>query len=126
MNEIRSQSEAMGEKVEAQSVESLNKVSSPALPELEQKAVCQALGFETDSESNKFKGQVDTILKWAKTKTDDHSPEGLKWAIRNLELRLGTPPFGEHRARFLSRYAYLQMESESLRKQMDTLEGKHG
>lgn len=128
MSEIRKISES-GEVVDSKPQEvgeSHKSVSAPVVPELQQKAVSQALGLESDIEVSKYRDNLETVLEWAKTKTKDHSPEGLKWAIRNLELRLGTPPFGENRVRFLARYAYLQMESGKITKEMEQLEGKHG
>lgn len=62
---------------------------------------------------------VDTLLKWAKTQTDDHSTQSLKWAIRNLEAKTGTPPLGEKNVNFLSRYAYLALEGMKIDKELD-------
>lgn len=44
------------------------------------------------SEAGKYKKELDGLIEYAKLKTDDHSPEGLKWAIRSLGTKLGTPP----------------------------------
>lgn len=128
MNEIRTVNES-GEVVQdtpKEVSETQKNISAPVVPELQERAVSQALGLESDTEISKYKGNLGTILEWAKTKTKDHSPEGLKWVIRNMELRLGTPPFGENRVRYLARYAYLQMESNKLTKELEQLEGKHG
>lgn len=82
--------------------------------------VINMLGLKDGEESE----SVDTLLKWAKANTDDHSPEGLKWAIRNLEAKTGTPPLGEKVVTFLSRYAYLNLESLRINKELENYKPK--
>jgi len=63
------------------------------------------------SEIGQYHDKLDTLINYAKTQTDDHSPEGLKWAIRSLENKVGTPPLGEKMVNYLSTYAYIKLES---------------
>lgn len=75
-----------------------------------------ALLFDfTPNETNLNKRELDTLIEYAKTDTDDHSTEGIKWAIRNLEMRLGTPPISEKRINYLYRYAYLFLEERKIK-----------
>ena len=87
-------------------------IEGPVSEEMTQRAVEQVLGIEDNT--SKFKNEVRTLIKYAESQTDDHSPESIKWAIRELELKIGTPPFGEHRVRYLARYAYLNMEGKKI------------
>ena len=103
-------------------IESENNVSSPVLPELEIKAVADVLGLEKESERNQYSDKLDTLLEWAKSQTKDHSTENLKWIIRSLELKLGTPPLSEKRINFPSRYAYLLMEKGKITSEMKRFE----
>ena len=48
-----------------------------------------------DSEKSQYRSKLDALIEYAKMKTDDHSPEGIKWALRSLGTKLGTPPLGE-------------------------------
>lgn len=66
------------------------------------------------SEVSKYKRKLNTLIEYAKTKTDDHSPQGLKWAIRSLGTKLGTPPLGEKLLPYLTRYAHLSLESNRI------------
>jgi len=70
------------------------------------------------SEMSRYKTKINTLIAYAKLKTDDHSPQGLKWAIRNLETKLGTPALGEKLINYLTRYAYLYLESKNLEKEL--------
>lgn len=101
-------------KSETQVIEPVSKLSAPALPELQEKAIHQVMGFEKESETHLYKHDIQILLDYAKSQTKDHSPENLKWIIRSLELKLGTPPLAEKRIKWLARYAYLSMESKKI------------
>jgi hypothetical protein len=66
------------------------------------------------NELARYDSKINTLIDYAKMKTDDHSPEGLKWALRTLGLKLGTPPMGEKVIDYLTRYAYLDLESRKI------------
>lgn len=74
------------------------------------------------SEVSRFKGKINTLLDYAKSKTEDHSVEGLKWAIRDLSFRIGTPPLGEKMINHLTRYAMLRTNREKLDKEIAKIE----
>lgn len=69
------------------------------------------------NEVREYKNKLDTLIAYAKTKTDDHSPEGLRWAIRQLGIKLGTPPLTERLIEYLHRFAYLSLEGKKIEDQ---------
>lgn len=71
------------------------------------------------SEASRYKKQLDGLIEYAKSKTDDHSPAGIKWAIRSLGTKLGTPPLGEKLVPYLYRYAYLYKEGRRIESEKD-------
>lgn len=73
---------------------------------------------EISHESDKIKLLID----YAKTQTDDHSTESLKWAIRSLQGKVGTPPLGQSWIPYLSQYAYLKLESNRVQKEVERYE----
>lgn len=81
--------------------------------ELDRIAVAQVLDLDF-KEIDKFKEKIQTLVDWAKTKGEVKSPMDLKWIIKNLEARVGSPNFGETRIAKLSRYAYLDMEGKRI------------
>lgn len=82
--------------------------------EMYQQAIGQVLGLENNSDISKYSPQLKTLVSYAKTQTDDLSPESIKWVIRSLELKLGTPPLAEDRVKFVTRYAYLLNEEKRI------------
>lgn len=68
------------------------------------------------SESAKYQGKLQLLTDYAKSVTDNHSPENLKWAIRNLGIKVGTPPLGEKLVVYLAKYAYLHLEGLEIEK----------
>jgi hypothetical protein len=82
--------------------------------DLYQREIGRVLGVENESEFNKYQINLKTLVDFAKTQTTDHSPESLKWVIRSLETKLGTPPFAEDRIKFITRYAYLLSEEKKI------------
>lgn len=111
-------------KSEQNPIESEKNVSAPAIPELELKAMGQVLGVENDSEIGRNEDRLKTLLDYAKSQTDDHSLENLKWIVRSLELKIGTPPFGEDRLAYVARYAYLLSEESNINKEKAKFERK--
>ena len=71
------------------------------------------------SEVSKYRSKLNTLIEYAKLKTEDHSASGLKWAIRSLGTKLGTPPLGEKLLPYLTKYAHLYLESRNLDKEME-------
>lgn len=89
--------------------------------ELEYNAVGQMFDLKP-SEIGLFRDKIGTLLAFARTQTDDHTIEGLKWAIRSLQNKVGTPPLGEKMINYLNKYAYLKMESNKLQKDIEKYE----
>jgi len=71
------------------------------------------------SEVGQYKTKLNTLIEYAKLKTDDHSPEGIKWALRDLQMRLGTPQIGEKMINYMTRYAYIYLETKKLEKEKE-------
>lgn len=77
-------------------------------------AVKQVL--EIDRDSKEYDSDIKTLVDWAKSQVDDHDPIKLKWAIRDLRMRIGTPAFGDS-IKHLSRFAYLDLEEKRIKKE---------
>lgn len=71
------------------------------------------------SEVSQYKDKLGTLINYAKLKTDDHSPDGLKWALRSLGTKLGTPPLGEKLINYLHIYARLYLEGVRNKEERD-------
>lgn len=110
-------------KSEPVEVKTPDTLSPPIVGELEVNAVSDVLGL-TKEEVGKYQDKLDILLEWAKTKTDDHSPENLKWVIRDLGFNLGTPPLGQKLVNWLAEYAYLNKQSQEINNRLDKM--KHG
>ena len=86
-------------------------------------------GFLTDSvgqmfdltpgEVAHFNDKIGTLIDYAKTQTDNHSPESIKWALRSLQGRVGTPPLGEKWINYLAKYAWLKLDEQRLQKEVE-------
>lgn len=80
--------------------------------ELGRIAVGQILDMDF-KEISKDGKKIDTLLDWAKQEAGDDMMK-VKWVIKNLEAKLGSPNFGESRLTKLHRYAYLDMEGKRM------------
>lgn len=71
--------------------------------------------FDLDhSDQKKYKEKIKTILDWARPQVKEKDFTSLKWIIKTLESKLGSPNFGETRISKVARYAYLDMEGKRL------------
>ena|SRR3990167_843019 len=68
------------------------------------------------------KDKINLLIDYAKTVSENHSPEDLKWAIRALQSRVGTPPLGEKWLPYLSKYAWLKLDEVRLKKEVEQYE----
>jgi hypothetical protein len=89
-------------------------ISAPVGEELIRSSVEQVMGLEESGDKHRYRDKVDTLIEYAKTQTKDWSPESIKWVIRSIELKLGTPPFSEKRINYVAQYAWLCMETQRL------------
>ena len=96
-------------------------LSETVSSELELNAITSALDIEGD-DSN-YTDEIRWLLDYAKDQSEDNTVEGLKWAIRELETKLGTPPFLEDRVKFMARYAFLFMEGKKTSKELKKMMG---
>lgn len=97
-------------------------ISGPALPRLLEDSVAEVMGIEDSAEKNRSMDKIQTLIEYAKSQSKDHSPENIKWIIRSLELKLGTPPLAEKRINWISRWAYLNMEKRKLESEIKSFE----
>lgn len=97
-------------------------LDAPALPELLNNAVEQVMDLESSEDKSRYRDDIEILLEYAKAQSKDQSPENIKWAIRSLELKLGTPPLAEKRIKYVSRYAYLWLESNKIKSEMKSFE----
>lgn len=108
--------------VEPAEIKTPDTISAPVLPELLNRAVEQVMGIESEEEKGRYRDDLDILLQYAKSQTKDHSPENIKWIIRSIELKLGTPPLAEKRIKYMSRYAYLSLENNKIKEEMKKFE----
>lgn len=90
--------------------------------EMETKAIGQVLGLETLSQINKYSDNLRTLLSYAKSQTKNHSLESLKWTIRSLGEKLGTPSFAEDRIKYITRYAWFSNEERRIQEEKKKFE----
>lgn len=77
--------------------------------EINQIAVKQVL----EVEGSEYDSEIKTLIEWAKEKTGSSEYADLKWAIRELSLKIGTPTHGD-RVKNLARFAYLELEGNRI------------
>lgn len=92
-------------------------VNAPVVQEIQVNAIADAMGLDK-FEKTRYADNIETLLRYARANTKDHSTDGLKWAIRKLEVKLGSTPLSEKRISYLSRYAYLLLEKSGSRKEL--------
>ena len=65
----------------------------------------------------RYSSKINTIMDWAKANT----PEGedVRWTLRRLETKLGTPPFGVDKISHMAEYAYLWLQNQDINKKLD-------
>lgn len=103
----------------AEAETSKESISAPVLPEIMKASVEEAMGLESGEEKHRYKDKIETLLEYVQTQTKDWSPENIKWIVRSLELKLGTPPFSEKRINYVAQYAWLCMESQRMEKEKE-------
>lgn len=80
-------------------------------------AVKQVLDIGRDD--NSYDSDINILVNWAKSQTDSDDPMELKWIVRDLQMRLGTPLHGDS-IKQLSRFAYLDLEEKRIKKEKST------
>lgn len=105
------------EKLEAKIEESIEQktLEGSMGDEISTIAIHQVLELE-GAEQTQYKESVQTLLEWAKETADSDDPTALKWAIRDLQMRVSTPLYGD-RIRHLARFAYLDLEEKRIKQE---------
>lgn len=94
-------------------------------PVKEGEVILQQVGQLFDlkpTECQKYANKLRTLIEYAKTQTDDHSVMGIKWTIRSLQGKVGTPPLGQKWIAYLTEYAHLKLEGMERQKDIDKYE----
>lgn len=76
--------------------------------------------LEIEGNKPEYEKEVKILVNWAKGQVDGDDSDyfKLRWAVRDLKMRLGTPPFGDP-IKHLARYAYLDMEGKRIEQEKD-------
>ena len=92
------------------------KIEGDTEGQIDQIAVKQVLELERDD--NEYEGEIQTLIDWAKANgAEDYTD--IKWAIRDLRMRLGTPAFGDH-IKHVARFAYLDLEEKRIKSEKES------
>jgi len=115
MAEIRDVDEK-GEVIEKESLEPLKtgKVLEVPADDPLLTATEQVLGVETHSDKARYGQKLGDIVEWAKQQTEDHSVAGIKWAIRDMQMKIGSPKFGESNIDYLHSYIALAIQKKDV------------
>lgn len=97
-----------------QSIEPQQIIESREPGEMDYIAVKQV--FEIDRDSVDYDDDINILARWAREQTKSTDPLEIKWAIRDLRMRLGTPTFGES-IKHVARFAYLDMEEKRIKRE---------
>ena len=99
-------------------IEQAKEIATPPVVEQDgvmlREQVAKILFDFNPSEMASYKDKLNTLIDYAKLKTDDHSPDGIKWALRQLGMKLGTPPLGEKLINYLHVYAKLYLQGRRI------------
>jgi hypothetical protein len=94
-------------------------ISSKDKSEIFQNAVADVFDLDRN-ELSKYADKIDTLLEYAKDQVDKPSRESIMWALKNLELKLGSPPLTEKRINYAARFAFLARKQSEIKKEMDS------
>lgn len=73
--------------------------------------------FEIEkADYGKMSPKINTLLDWAKQNSEDGD---VRWTLRRLEMKLGTPPMGVDRISHMAEYAYLWLQGQEINKKLD-------
>ena len=111
-----------GEEIKPEEPRIAGEIVGDISKDLEIKSIGQVMGLEKDSELGQNQSKLQTLLEYAKSQTDDYSLENLKWIIRSLELKLGTPPLAEKRINYVTRYAFLLTQEQKIKQEKEKFE----
>lgn len=103
------------------SISTINSSSDllPANDYLERSLIAKAVGIEDETGKRKFQDQIGRLIEYARSK-GAKSANDMVFEVKKLANRVGTP-IGDHLARHLSTYAYLEMERNRLDDQLKVM-----
>lgn len=111
-------------KVEPKISTPINNMSGDLVGDVENQvdidSIASVLGME--KVVSKDKDNLDILLRYAKTQVENDSPDEIKWVIRELDNKIGSPPFLEEKLPYLARYAYLLLETKKLNEERQKFE----
>lgn len=74
--------------------------------------------FEIEkSDYGRLSPKINTLLEYAKANTNDQ--DDIRWVLRRLETKLGTPPMGVNKISHMAEYAYLWLQNQEINKKLD-------
>lgn len=103
------------EVIEAKNDESLpQQILEGDSTDMTKAAIRQAL--EIDRDDATYDKELESLADWAQEQTGSNDPLEIKWAIRDLRMRIGTPTYGDA-IKHLARFAYLDLEEKRIKAQ---------
>ncbi len=81
-------------------------------------AIADILGMD-HAEISRNDSKFRNLMEYVQSSTDDLSHENIKWVIRDLRMKIGSPMVGEKIIDYLNRYAYLLKEQNNINKELD-------
>jgi len=85
--------------------------------ETEKKIISEMYGLD-EIEAKRSDEKINTLLEYAKSQNKELTPEALRWTLRELELKLGTPPISETMINYMARYAYLMTDKKKIEEEL--------
>lgn len=87
--------------------------------EIERGIISEMYGLD-ETEAKRSDQKINTLLEYAKSQNKELTPENLRWTLRELELKLGTPPISETMINYMARYAYLMTDKKKIEEEIKT------
>lgn len=86
--------------------------------EQEKKIICDMYDLD-EVEAKRSDYKIQALIDYVKAHNKELSPDNIRWTLRSLELKLGTPPIAEKRIDYMARYAYLMSEKKAIDKELE-------
>ena len=99
-----------------------NSVFGSENDEITARSIGQVFGMDNFSELEQYKDQIKDIADYARKQGKTDFME-MKWFVKEMEMKLGTPPMGEKRITNFARYIYLLNESNKIQSEIKSMGG---
>lgn len=87
---------------------------------LEESIVAKSLGMEVSDATGAYSDEIKAIIEYAKNQLGkDYSHDQLAWLVRDLDMRIGSTPFGEKRIYKVARFVILNKQKASIDKELE-------